>query len=872
MSDEERYRRRDEPGDSAVPPRQPSGEGVPPAGDLLHAAPPGAPLRAGRSLMRPRRSSKPRPPRPPARFSPWGLVLYLAIVAACAVAGAYAGHVVANMPIMDIEEAVGTYQQNINTRILDGGGEGTLGELAEERRVLIAYEEVPLDFIHALIVAEDKDFLRHHGVDVFGIARAFWANISSGRVVQGGSTISQQLIRNLFLSPEQTYQRKIKEAVLALQLEAKYTKEEILGFYCNTIYFGHQRYGLEAATRYYFGKSATELTLAEGALLAAIIRGPEIYTPYRHPARALARRDVLLERMTEQGYISAAEARAAAAVPLELRERRWQRQLGSYFVEEVRKFLVDRFGRQLAYGGGLRVYTTLDPEMQRAAERAVRIGLYELSMRQHLRPAATNVLDEGGSLEEFSHTDWERAPEPGEYVHALVTEVAGESATLRIGDAELEITSRSLPRTMATAEQLADLALALRPGDVVPLRINELDEEGRPQAVTLTQEPNTEGALVAIEVGTGRVLAMVGGFDFESSQFNCAVQARRQTGSAFKALVLSAALEENAATLATTVFDEPTVFDDPGMPELYEPENYHFEYVGITTVRGLIEHSRNIPAIKLMVHTGLEETIAVARRMGVEAELPPIYSLALGSIEMSLLELATVFSVFPNEGVLVEPHLIARIDDRDGRTIHEHAPRPRTAIGRDTAFLATQALIGVVQRGTGGGVQGGARELAARLGVPLAGKTGTTDDYTDAWFVGFSPQVVCGVWVGNSEELVTIGDDETGARAALPIWTSFMERALQPQRRRTVAEYTVPANIVAVQVDRRNGLLASAFTPERETIFEFFREGTEPTQATSFNDDFNLRVSPIRLMEQRVDIRFDDHAVVKPREVVDTRR
>ncbi len=867
MSDEEKDWREDGPGDSEGSHREPSGEGGPPADDHLHAVPPRATRRTGRSLMRPRRSSK-----HPTRFNPWGLVLYLAIVAACAVAGAYMGHVVANMPIMDIEEAVGTYQQNINTRILDGSGEGTLGELAEERRVLIAYEEVPRDFIHALIVAEDKDFLRHHGVDVFGISRAFWANITSGRVVQGGSTISQQLIRNLFLSPEQTYQRKIKEAVLALQLEAKYTKEEILGFYCNTIYFGHQRYGLEAATRYYFGHDATELTLAESALLAAIIRGPEIYTPYRHPERALARRDALLERMAEQGYISEAEARAAASVPLELRERRRQRQLGSYFIEEVRKFLVDRFDRQLAYGGGLRVYTTLDPQMQRAAERAVRIGLYELSMRQRLRPATTNVLDEGGSLERFSHPDWERAPEAGDYLHALVTEVAREGATLRIGETELVIKSRCLPRTMATAEQLADLTRALRPGDVVPLRVNELDDERRPLAVTLTQEPNTEGALVAIEIGTGRVLAMVGGFDFESSQFNCAVQARRQTGSAFKPIVLSAALEENTATLATTIFDEPTVFDDPGMPELYEPENYHFEYVGITTVRGLIEHSRNIPAIKLMVHTGLEETIAVARRMGVEAELPPIYSLALGSIEMSLLELTTVFSVFPNEGVLVEPHLIARIDDRDGRTIHEHTPLPRTAIGRDTAFLVTQALIGVVQRGTAAGVQGGARELMARLGVPLAGKTGTTDDYTDAWFVGFSPQIVCGVWVGNSEELVTIGDDETGARAALPIWTRFMERALQPQRQRTVAEYAVPANIVAVQVDHRNGLLASAFTPESETIFEFFREGTEPTQATTLNDDFNLRVSPIRLMERRVDIRFDNHAVVKRREVVDTRR
>ena len=803
---------------------------------------------------------------PERRFNPWSLVLYVAILAAFAVAGAYLGHMIANLKILDIEEAVTNYQQNVTTRVLDVGGERTLGELAEERRVLIGFEQIPESFIDALIVAEDKDFLQHHGVDLISIVRAFWANLSSGRVVQGGSTISQQLIKNLFLSPEQTYTRKIKEAVLALQLEAKYTKEEILGFYCNTVYFGHQRYGLEAASRFYFGKSAQDLDLPESALLAAIVRAPERYTPYRHLERAMSRRNFVLERMANLGYIKESESEIAKAEGVVLRERVRSDQLGPYFVEEIRKFLVQNYGREEAYGGGLTIYSTLDPQMQVAAESALREGLYELSMRQPLRPVADNVVDDGGDPETFHLREWDQPILVGDYIHAVITEVGKQDATLRIGEAAVKVTTRNIHTRMLTREQRADLQKVFRPGDVLPVLVDKLDSEGRAASVRLTQEPETEAALVAIEVETGRVLAMVGGFDFEISQYNCAMQARRQTGSAFKPIVLATALEQNKVTLGSTFFDEPTVFDDPRDPELYEPDNYKHEYIGITTVRDLIEKSRNIPAIKLMVHTGIEDTIVTAKKMGVEPQLPPFYSLALGSIEMSLLNLAGVFSVFPNQGVVVEPYLIERIEGRDGRVLFEHVRRPQTAISRTTAFLVTQALMGVVRRGTGKS----ALPLVEKLGVPLAGKTGTTDDYTDAWFVGFSPQVVCGVWVGYSEQKITIGDDESGARAALPIWRRFMERALAEERWRQIREYSLPPNVVAVQIDRRNGLLVGSFTPEEERIFEFFVRGTEPRRSTTYDDDYNLRIGSIRLMEKRVDVSFEDHRIVKPRWPVET--
>jgi len=444
------------------------------------------------------------------RFNPWSLVVYAGILAAFAVAGTYIGQMVAHMPILDIEEAVSNYQQNVNTLILDGSGETKLTELAEERRVLVSYDQIPQNFINALIIAEDKDFLHHQGVDLFGVARAFWTNLTHGRVVQGGSTISQQLIKNLFLSPEQTYTRKIKEAVLALQLEAKYTKEEIIGFYCNTIYFGHQRYGLEAAARYYFGVSASELNLPQCALLAGLIRAPERYTPYRHPQRAKQRRDFILNKMALNGEIGAEEAKAAKETPIILRDRSGKRMPAPYFVEEVRKFLISRFGRQQAYGGGLRVYTTLDQRMQAAAEKAVRTGLYELSMRQPLRTERFNVIDNGDTLESYSSSDWNNPLVENEFVHALVAEVGKKKAKLRIGEQEITIGASAFPTKLATREQRSDLTKALRAGDVLPVQIVKLKqpaEEGAPPLIAqvkLSQEPSARPARADRQAETAR--------------------------------------------------------------------------------------------------------------------------------------------------------------------------------------------------------------------------------------------------------------------------------------------------------------------------------------------------------------------------------
>lgn len=799
-------------------------------------------------------------------FSIWWLAFYLGVIALFAVLGAFVGLFVARMKILDIEQAVSEYQQTISSSIFDGTGSGVLGELAQERRVLIPYDQVPPDFISGLIAIEDKDFLNHHGVDLVGISRAFWVNLTSGQVRQGGSTISQQLIKNLFLTPEQTYGRKIKEAILALQLEAKYTKEEILGFYCNTIYFGHQRYGLEAAAKFYFDKTARDMTLAESATLAGIIRAPEYYTPIRHPERALERRNLVLERMADLGAIEREVAETAKQEPLHVMNRRSEKQIGQFFVEEVRRYLVEKFGRERTLGGGLKVYTTVDVRLQEIAEKTLRDGLYEISMRQPLRPATTNLAESAVDLEKYRHPEWDLPIVTGRYLHAIVLEAARDAVTLNIDGEKVTLTSKQIPSRMLKRQERENLSKHFRRGDVVPVRVDKLAKEkgenGRAPvtSVMLTQEPTTEAALVAVEARSGKVLAMVGGFDFGTTQFNRAVQAKRQTGSAFKPFVVCAAFEQGVATLADTIFDEPTSFTEPGIPELYQPENYKRKYVGVTTVRDILENSRNIPTILLMLRAGTENTIRVARQMGIKEKLPPYFSLALGSIEMRLIDIVGVYTAFPNLGTTVEPYLISRIDDADGQNLFEHQVVSHSAIKPTTAFLVSKALEGVVQHGTAGS----AANLIARHGIPLAGKTGTTDDYTDAWFIGYSPQIVCGVWVGNDEK-VTIGDDESGAVAALPIWSRFMDAALSMDKYRQVNTYEIPNGIIAMQIDRRTGLLASEYTPMESVITEFFIAGTEPTRFTSWEDDRNCYQPSWHLMEKRVTISMDGDPRIVPR-------
>jgi penicillin-binding protein 1A len=698
------------------------------------------------------------------------------------------------------------------TRVVDRDG-SLVSTFAEQRRILIGLEDIPPTFRDALLASEDASFYRHTGIDVKGILRAAWRDLRSLRLAQGASTLTQQLARNLFLHPEKTFRRKLQEALLALEIERQYTKEEILRFYCNQVYMGHGRYGLEAASQFYFGTPARELTLAQAATLAGLLQRPEALSPRRHPDRALERRNWVLRRLVEVGFRTSEEADAAMVVPLETVRRTGHVDLAPYFVEEVRRWLQARYGSESLYTAGLTVRTTLDPRLQGIANRALDIGLRELDRRQGWRGVAERVPD-GEDPETWDHPDWSRDPQPGTVGSGIVTRVSSERAEVRLGPYVGALSPQAIEWT---GEPTPDALL--RAGDVVQVRLVSAAEGGQAE-IALEQEPLVEGAVVVLEPATGAVRALVGGHDFERSEYDRAIQASRQTGSAFKPFVYAAALD-TGWTLADTLLDEPTVFLDPRNPQPYQPENYSNRYYGTITLRTALEKSANIATVKLLDRIGYEPVLRIARKLGITTPLQPFPSLALGSFETRLMELTAAYGAFANQGVLVSPHLVEAVFDRDGATTERVEPDVTDAVSPQTAYLMNELLAGVITDGTG--------RSARSLGLNLAGKTGTTDDYTDAWFIGYSPDLAVGVWVGFDEPR-SLGRTETGARAALPIWRSFMEEALSERAPR---EFPMPPGISIVTIDRRTGLRADRRAYCHPVLAEVFASGTEPTEVCS---------------------------------------
>ena len=703
--------------------------------------------------------------------------------------------------------ALEDYSPPLMTRVLAGDG-SMVAAFAEERRILIEYHDIPQTFLQALIATEDSNFYGHPGVDLKGIARAAWSDIRHMRMKEGASTLTQQLARNLFLHPDKTIRRKLQEVVLALEIERQYTKQEILRFYCNQVYMGHGRYGLEAAARHYFGKSARELSLTEAAAIAGLIQRPESLSPFRDPERAMERRNYVLRRMADEGYLAPEVAADAAAQPLGVSALRRQENPAPYFVEDVRRWLQEKYGTSSLYKEGLEVSTTLDARLQDIANRAMDTGLRQLDRRQGWR-GVTRRVPQGVDPLLWQPEDWLAGIRPGEVHDGVVVAVDAAVARVRVldhegrlGQEEIEWTRKARPDAI------------LSRGDVVRVRVVELGQDGAAK-LTLEQEPLAEAALVALDPSTGEVLALVGGFDFERSEFNRATQARRQTGSAFKPFVYAAALGEGW-TLADTLVDEPTVFVDRRNPEPYQPENYTHEYYHSVTLRTALEKSANIATVKLLTRVGYDPVIQTARRLGIRGELMPYPSLALGAFEVSLLELTAAYGALANQGVLVSPHLVSSVRDRDGALVATIEPEVRDAVRPEIAYLMNRVLSGVISDGTG--------RAAASLGADLAGKTGTTDNNTDAWFVGYSPDLALGVWVGFDEPR-SLGDRETGAMAALPIWRAFMEEALVL---RPAGEFPQPAEISVVSIDRRTGLKANQRAGCNPVISEVFVRGTEP--------------------------------------------
>jgi len=633
--------------------------------------------------------------------------------------------------------------------------------------------------------------------------------VREGRWAEGGSTLTQQLTKILFLRPEKTLRRKIQEAMLAVQIEKTYTKEEILAFYLNQINFGHGRYGVEAAAQFYFGKSASDLSVEQGALLAGLIQRPAAYSPVRYPERAAQRRNKVLERMAEEGYISPEDAKKAQAMPVEVVQAPPDNSIAPYFAEEIRKLLAPTYGDESILRDGMAIHTGLDVDLQRAANVALSKGLRDLDKRRGFRrPAHNIVLERAGTLDNYQHPRWDHFPVPGEVVYGLVMRVAARQASIRIGKTQSTLSASDAEWTGRT-----DLTRLLRPGDLTLFEVRAVHDDGTLE-LTLDQEPEVEGAVLALDPRTGDIKAMVGGFDFQRSQFNRAAQAQRQCGSAFKPFIYTLAIEEGRSP-SELLFDQPTVFMDPQTGEGYQPENYERTYEGVVTMRRALEHSINIPTVALLNEVGYQRTVEFAHRMGVTSELHAYPSLALGSSEVSLMELTAAYGVYPTGGLLSSPRYFSDVRDREGNVLEETRAQSKEVLRADVAAVMVSMMQGVVQRGTAA--------AAARPGVALAGKTGTTDDYTDAWFIGYTPSLVLGVWVGNDRK-VTLGRGETGAKAALPIWSSIIDTwtASHPGE-----SFPVNPDTVTLPVDHETGLREAPDVGCHTVIMETFVKGTE---------------------------------------------
>jgi penicillin-binding protein 1A len=688
-----------------------------------------------------------------------GRVLFGLLVLISALVGATAGLLLVYTTDLPQVDALEAYRPSSITEIYDDHNR-VIGSFALQRRVVVGYDDFPQVLRQALVSIEDKDFYSHSGINFFRIIGAAYRDIESGGKVQGASTLTMQLARNLFLSPDRRWQRKVQEAMLAIQIERHFTKPQIFTLYANQIFLGHGVYGFEAASQFYFSKPAKNLTLDEAALLAGLPKGPAVYSPINHPDRAQKRRNLVINAMLEDGKITATQADEARNAPVILHLAHDPNSLAPYFVEEIRRYLEGKYGTDQVHEGGLKVYTSLDVEMQKAGNQAVLEGVAAYERRHGWKGHLENVVADGWTIEKYSHPDWDDEPEVGGYMHALVTAVGPGIATLKFSRYTAAI---GQPDVAWTGQKLANM---VKPGDICYVKILSLGANGAAK-VGLEQDSGAEGALLAIDNATGGIKAMVGGRDFNDSKFDRATQALRQVGSSFKPYVYTTVIDEGASP-DDTILDEPVSFETP--TGAYTPHNYDQRFEGIITLRRALAQSRNIPALKLANKVGIKNVIDYAERFGITSKLPPYLPVALGSAEITLFEQTSAYSVFPNDGVRVTPRYLTRVTDYEGRVLEEDFPDVKDVINERTARIMTGMLREVVLHGTA--------VAAVKLPFPVAGKTGTTNDFTDAWFIGFSPTMTCGVWVGYDEKK-SLGSKETGAHAALPIWINFMARAMQ---------------------------------------------------------------------------------------------
>ncbi|MGH7205305.1 MAG: penicillin-binding protein 1A [Nitrospiraceae bacterium] len=764
--------------------------------------------------------------RPASRQWPWWKITLLALgVLTVLVVGSAVGafwYLSEDLPSLD---SLQEYQPSLVSRVYSDDRQ-VIGQYYIERRLLTPLADIPQSLTQAVIAVEDARFFEHPGLDVIGILRATLTNLRRGGRVEGASTITQQLARSLFLSPERTFVRKFKELILAYKIEVILSKEQILEMYLNQIYFGQGAYGVAAASQTYFGKDPGALNLAESALLAGLPKSPNNYSPYKYPERAKKRQEHVLARMEEAAFITTAEQQEAAAQLLSFR-RPGSEQIAPYFIENVRQHLVAKYGETMVYKGGLEVFTTLNVEMQKAAERAIHNGLHQLDKRQGWRGPLdtknlTTLIDKttpapAGTLQE------------GDLLQGVVTKVGKDHVLVLAGSTEGRLAFDDMAwarRRLKGRDLTKDVTVlpspkqVLKPGDVIEVAVKKVGRDGA--QFRLEQTPVVEGALVAIDPRTGAIRAMVGGYDFGRSEYNRAVIAHRQAGSAFKPIIYATALNQGSSP-STVVVDAPVVYEEVDSEKIWKPDNYEKRFFGVISLREALIHSRNLATVRLLERVGIRPVIEFSKSIGITSPLNQDLSLALGSSSVGLLELTSAYGVFANQGIRLEPYSIATVQDANGHALEQTLFEPRQVLSKETTYLITNILEDVIQRGTG--------QLAKSLGRPIAGKTGTTNDYTDAWFIGYTPNLAVGVWVG-FDDIRTLGETESGAHAALPIWIEFMTEAL---KQLPVMPFEIPDDIQFVRVDPSTGLLTS--DQGDRAVVELFSKGTEPTQSAPVRID-----------------------------------
>lgn len=743
--------------------------------------------------------------------------IIIILAAISILAGISAGTYLAiSMGLPSLEE-IKEYRPSEGTKIY-ADDDVMIGELKAEKGIFVPIGKIPDHMINSVIAVEDSRFWRHKGIDYLAIGRAIIKDILYVGLKEGGSTITQQLAKVMFLTPEKTLKRKLREAVLAIKIEKDLEKKEILELYLNKIYFGHGAYGVEMASRIYFGKSIRDITLSEASLIAGLIKAPTFYSPFNDLAKAKERQRIVLNRLEEEGYIKRSEKEQAMKQPITLSSMRKGMEANNYFIDYIKKYLEERFGIEKVYKGNLRVYTTLDRNAQTAASRAVQQGLRELDKRRGWR----------GPVEQKKDVDIEKelktkeltsvvVTNPGDISNGLVLKVSPREAIIktrgiigRLAVEDARWAAKVIDPGKRSSQVLKDFTLSkiLKPGDIVKVSIKSI--RGSNVQLALEQEPEVEGALVSLEQDTGFIRAMIGGYDFVRSDYNRVIYAKRQPGSAFKPIIYAAALEKGF-TPASIIMDEPVTY--PGGPGgKWSPANADHKFYGPTTLREALTYSRNVVTVKLVDAVGINHIMDFARRIGIEGDMPRDLTLALGSLSVTPLDLALCYSVFANSGMKIKPIAIKHITDSRGRILESNEPEAVEAISPQTAFLTTSLMEDVVKNGTGW--------RAKALGRPVAGKTGTTNEYRDAWFVGYTTNLVSAVWVG-FDDTRPLGSQETGARAASPVWVFYMKSYSSGDPE----EFPVPEGIVSRFIDPATGLLSRE---DSSGIKEYFREGSEP--------------------------------------------